>query len=326
MTSISSSNVWRACLLTVALSAVVSSQIAQDHPELCGTPKEVVLLPPNITAVPVGAASSELTIRLSHGLVKIEMTGISEVQQVCPVGQNLLLVFSVPGSGIYDIKIINQETGAMLDSILAYDPLVSPDQRWLVYRDFYPPQSQVSLSEEYLLYDLDKDAKANRLTNPDSGQVEAAGRVIYPAVRNAVPFDNLGLPREQRHTFRATSFFWAKDSKSLIFADESGGALSIIWLKIDPEDRPTAYVHPVIGTDICRNAQANQSSGPLTLANAFVGDGQDGSPEVHVDFQSNEAACSPKATVLPARGFRRAEIEHHAPPVRRRPAVKKKVE
>jgi hypothetical protein len=312
-------------LLTWAAFAAYG-QIAQTHPELCGKTDGVVVLQRNITA----SASGEdtiLTIKLTPSTVNIKMGAVDEVQQICPIAGGKLVAYGfIGGVAAYDIEIIDGSTGSVLDSFVAYSPVMSPDQRWIVYRSFYAPQSELSLSEEYLLYDLTAGPNENRIPNPETGQAEDRGRVIYPAVPNGVPFNNLGLPPEQIHHLRSTGFFWARDSKSVVFADEIGGEMSIVWVSLNPDDNPIARVHPVRFDNICGKPEANQSTAILTLSNATVIEGPNGSQELHARFTSDKAMCEPGFVVLAPGAFARAESEHPAPPIRRKPAVKKRVE
>jgi hypothetical protein len=111
-------------------------QIAQSHPELCGIPDGVVVLPRNITAAESGAATI-LTIKLGLSLKSIRMGAVDEIHQICPIPGGELVSFGFTGGvGAYDIEIIDGSRGSVLDSFWAYSPVMSPDQRWLVYRSF----------------------------------------------------------------------------------------------------------------------------------------------------------------------------------------------
>ena len=39
---------------------------------------------------------------------------------------------------------------------------MSPDQRWLAFRKFYPARTELPVTEEYLVYDLTKTPAQNR--------------------------------------------------------------------------------------------------------------------------------------------------------------------
>jgi len=306
--------------LVVAAALPLLGQIKQDQPELCGKPGETVVLPPNVTANSFNAHST-LTIRSANSVANVEMPGVGEVPETCPIPEGTLLVFGSLDFA-YDIYILNASTGAVLDTLRVYDPTVSPNQRWLAYRDFCPPQSEVSLSEEYLLYDLSRSAQQNRTGEVDRRYIDAAGKVIYPAVPNSAPFDNLGLPDNLIHHFRVDSMHWAADSGALVFADSVLNQLSVVWVRVGSDGAFTTYVHPVATAEVCA---APPSEHPDTLALAMSGAEIISGPgipnEIHAQFRDGVGgACKPKTLVLHESDFNPAELEHHAPPpARKRP-------
>ena len=135
-----------------------AAQIAQDRPDLCGKPNSSVPLPPGISAT-TSDAGADVTISVDNSKVKIEMAGVDEVQQVCPLPSNRILIFGLlDDRSAYGIALVDLTTGKALDDFLARTPTISPDQRWLAVRRFYPAQSDIVQSESYWLYDLTKDS------------------------------------------------------------------------------------------------------------------------------------------------------------------------
>jgi hypothetical protein len=310
---------WRVCLLLIAAIPLLPAQVKQDQPELCGRPREIVVLPPNVTANSFNTHST-LTIRLADSVANIEMPGVGEVAQVCPIPQGKLLVF---GSldGAYDIHILYASTGAVLDSDWVYDPAVSPDQRWLAYREFYAPQSEISLCEEYMLYDLSKTAEDNLVPGVDRRHVHGKGRVIYPSVPNAAPFEHLGLPENLCHQFRADALHWSPDSSALVFADSVLDQLSLVWVRLEADGLFTTYVHRLHTNEVCEAPPAEHPDiSALTMSGAEISTGSGSPVEIRPQFRDFGGVCKPKTLVLHESDFKRAEVEHHPlPPVRKRP-------
>ena len=141
--------------LAVGLSSSASAQIAQERPELCGKENQPVPLPANVSAIQgdTGVFSTLLLkIAGSEVPIAIQLT-MRRVEEVCPISKDRLLVVG-DANPATPVAIVDEKVGKLMDWFYAYNPTVSPNQHWLVLQDFYPPQSEVRNSEEYLLYDL----------------------------------------------------------------------------------------------------------------------------------------------------------------------------
>ena len=249
---------------------------------------------------------------------------MGNVDQVCPISKSRLLFFGSTIPGAYEIAIVDQGASKLVDLLDAYDPVVSPNQRWMVFRDFYAPQSDVPFSEEYLLYDLTKDKTANRMPGLTLYTADVAGRVVYPQVNQGSPFEHSGLKANQTHRFRSDSFYWATDSRAVVFADSVQTVLSVVLLVTNNDD-VHAYVHPLAPTEACEQGeQGDVNTSELMISHAIVGLEQDGSRTIELQTRSSDyGACRPKQLILRLEDFKPASIETHEPPQGRKESVAK---
>lgn len=299
------------CILgatVLALSCVLYGQITQDKPELCGKP-DAVSVPRNIVA-----SEFTLTVTLPGAATGVETTYLGRVVQVCPIASNRYLVFIDTLRSSYQIIILNGETGAVVEKFLAYNPEVSPDQHWLVWRAFYAGMSQVPASEEYLLYDLTKDAAENTVPAPTVYTQHLRGRVIYPAVAEGRPFEHMDLPEKQQHSFYSNSFYWSSDGTAIVFADRVQGLMSIVLVVLDPRG-PKTFVHRVTSGEVCaQGSKGNILQASIMLSQAEVNANL---RSVQMQFRSSdEGACSPGLLTLNWADFEPAALEDHPPIVR----------
>jgi hypothetical protein len=314
-------------LLTFGIVFAISifGQITQSNPGLCGDEGRSVPLPSNIWAV-TGTSGVLSTVFLktnnSDTPAQIPLKA-ANIEQVCPIGNDRLLVFGATIPGAYLVAIVSTQTGTLLDSFDSYEPVVSPDQHWLVSRDFYPPQSEIPFSEEYLLYDLTKDSAANHAPGSTVYTANMAGRVVYPVVNQGTPFEHSGLPQDQRHRFASDSFYWSPDSKTFLFGDTVNGRLSAILVAVSGAGIHT-YDHPITATAACEQGKlGNVPASSLVISHAEVGPFKN-TQTIDLQFRSSDyGMCRPKTLTLDIQDFRPAAMEVHEPLHRRDRSVLK---
>ena len=275
-------------------------QIAQDRPELCGRPGASIPLPSRVSANS-SDSNTAFTLGLDNREVTTQLAGVVRVDEVCPLDRNRLLVFATGGAGDAMIFIMSQSTGATLDSFLVQTPAVSPDQHWLAMRDWIIPTSQIPVTDQYLVYDLTKDAAANRqYPGIAPGSAPRYGRVMYPVTHNHVPFENHGVRAEQVHSFGGGSFYWSADSKYVLFTDHLGDEFNLVLINVAEKDL-TALVHSLSDTALC---------GPLSDASVTVP--RYGVMEVQATFRGGAPECSTVLT-LHTEDFHPAKEEVYPP-------------
>jgi hypothetical protein len=180
-------------------------QISQNHPDLCGDRDRPAAVPPDLSAT-INKSNGTAALRFGRNHA-VALQGVNdEILEVCPMASNKLVVFGSTDVG-YEVNSIDTRRYVVSDSFAAYAPLMSPNQQWIAYRHFSAPQSEIKISEEYLLYDLNASASANR-HNLTAYTIDAIGWAMYPAVPRNAPANLLDIPQSEGHDWRSRSFFW----------------------------------------------------------------------------------------------------------------------
>jgi hypothetical protein len=298
----------RVCVF-VSISSPLFCQILQNRPELCGDQTRPIPAPRGLFV-----STSNYPTILHYGVGRtVTLQGINEeIQEVCPLPNEKIVVFASNHVG-HTINIVDLARGEVADSFLAYDPIMSPDHRWIASRNFYPPMSEVRISEEYLLYDLRSSASENR-HKPTPYTSGVAGWVMYPAFPDNAPINLGDIPDAKAHGWVSKSFFWASDSQSLAFADVAEDQLSLV-LVLTAGGRPQALTHPVPVADSC--GPATEKSYPI-LENAAIDMPPGGSRVVRATFRG----CGAKDMYVRRADFLPAKVEIYEPVKRKQPVRK----
>lgn len=146
------------------------------------------------------------------------------------------------------------------------------------------------------MYDLNASPSANR-HNVTPYTVDALGWAMYPVFPGGAPGDLLDIPEANRHEWQSKSFFWAQDSRSLVFADNVGQNLSLILVLIK-NDKPQAYTYSVTVTVLCSGA----------LEDASITSVPGGVPNVLARFGSS-SDCQARPLNLTFDDFKPARVE-----------------
>lgn len=285
------------------------AQITQDHPELCGS-QSAIPIPANITVtIDPSRGQSTLVFKGEKG-AQVPIPGVmAEVQQICPVSSSEVVIFGVATPSLYNVTLADIQGRQVIDSFYAYNPVISPDQHWLIMRKFYPTGGiSENVSEEYLLYDLKKNRVENRAPGIIPTDRADVGNVVYPLGQNNLLGDNIGLPESQVHHFRSATFFWAPDSNSVVFADSVQNVVSIVLILIKKNDQTTAQVHAVRLTELC--ATYNESF-PMELSKVNFGASESQPLDIEADFTSKAPSCTTREVRLQFADFTPAATEIH---------------
>jgi|SRR5271157_540061 len=316
----------RAASVLAAFACTAGAQITQDRPELCGVKAGFVAVPAGVAAAPSASSfGSVLTVRGDAGTSEIPFDG-RPVEQVCPLPGNKLLAFGQMAPAAYYTAIVDLKAAKLVDGFRSWwPPVISPDQRWLIMRAFYPEHSDAPFSEEYLLYDLTRDRSQNTMPDVTRYNEDMRGRVVYPAVDRGIPFEHFNLPANETHSSRSNSYYWAGDSSAVLFADSVQETLSLVLVRTGSEV-PKTSVRTITPSEACEQGQKGNIAGSgaafLMLSDAELGLEQGGDRTILVRLRStDESACRPKQVIVHESDFKAAPLETHPPIVRNRPVT-----
>lgn len=295
-------------LTVLVFAASAQAQIPQNRPELCGKHGQTVPLPDGTTFSYSDGLPSDLTLKLMDGTAKtVDLQLADGVPQVCPIAGSRLLVFgTVAGEDGPHVWIVSQIDGSVLDHIGSRGPVVSPDQHWLIYRQFYPRNVEI-VAEFYFLYDLTSDMARNRPRQQEPGHPVPAGRQVYPVTANHLPLGH-AESLEPLHEFESESFFWSPDSQFVAFADATSDAKSIVLVKVGNNNLIT-YTHTLKENEICGGrAGMGGVLGPAMLHSIEFVPAEAPLPDIWATF--SQIRCE-EPLRLHAQDFKPAEIEIH---------------
>jgi hypothetical protein len=236
------------------------------------------------------------------------------MDQICPLSGDQLVLFGEFNDN-YSIARIDRKNAVITDMFSGRDPVMSPDQHWLIMRPYRHFRSQRSNSEEYLLYDLTGDAEKNKMKGLTPFTEGLVGRPVYPVPSDGMPFEFEGQSPEMTHTFRSDAFHWAPDSSAVVFADSVKDKLSMVVVQIRPNG-PSTLVLPVDVSGVCEVQVGDDADYPVPTVDK-VDFGSSGTLIIH--FAPNNT-CKAEQRILRLDGFRAPAPEVHIPP-KRRPAT-----
>jgi hypothetical protein len=295
----------------------LAAQIDQTHPELCARPAGAVPIPPNLS-VTVDRSVGHADLFLGNGLsaVKIDIPGVVvEIEEVCPLLDGRVVLFG----GTYNstnINIIDPAAAKLTDSFSGFNPAMSPNQRWLAFRKFYPRHTELPTSEEYLLYDLTRTAAQNRPAGIAPDDWQDVGVPIFPLGMNNSLTDHIGLPEDQQHRAGSNSFFWASDSQAMVFGDILQDRFATILVTIDESGATKAYVHPIKVSETCPGKPDHLDSFGVFIEHADIGPAIEGDRLIHLSLRPTPGVCEPKDMELHSADFQPAKPEVHVRPKR----------
>ncbi len=298
------------------LTTAAFAQIEQTHPELCGRDEaNAPALPPISVSVDRTQGSATLFFRDGGAEQAIDLPGVVDsVPEACPLADGRYLIFGETYNGT-NLLIIDSNKHAVIDHFQGFDPALSPNQRWIVYRKFYPREHDLSVSEEYLIYDLSKTPTQNRPPSIEVTDWEDVGRAIFPLGRANTFMDAMDSPADRTHVTGSKSFAWSSDSRLVVFGDRLQGRFAVVAMVMSNDGLTKAYEHPITISEVC-------GSGPVSndfrvfMSRATIAQSPQGDYSIQAGFEPVPGGCVPKPVELRWPGDFAAAIvekpfEHH---------------
>jgi hypothetical protein len=286
----------------------------QTRPELCGKADAPVALPSGI-AVTIDRSTDTAAMFLGEGITatKLDLPGIiSELAEVCPLPDgNRLLLFGDTSNG-ENMILVNVRDRQIVDSFEGFYPALSPNQRWLVYRKFYPRHVLAPVTEEYLLYDLNKTAGQNRPQGIGTDDRYDVGSPVFPLGLKNLLIDNLGVDESQTHR-PSSGFYWAQDSGAFLFGDILNDSFSLVVITVGSDGSTSAYEHTVHESEVCKGDPALSKGYLPSIAHAEIGP-DESDRLLNVDFQTIPGVCDGKSLEFHMKGLDRPAMETHKKP------------
>jgi len=153
--------------------------------------------------------------------------------------------------------IVDLKTGKMIDNVGVGWLTVSPNRRFIVFRNWYPNEAE-TYENAYRLYDVERTPRENLCgykANDPSHKLLAGdfrGLQVFPQIN----VQYLCSDREDNEDDNmAADFVWSDDSSKLAFADMKSGAMSLVAVMtpLGPKNLPRTTVYPLVGDEnICR--------------------------------------------------------------------------
>ncbi len=273
-------------------------EVRQLSPELCGG--TAAALPRGFSATFDQDGPMIFTDNGSPGIP----LGYSlyQIVEVCALADGRLVIFGDTGNR-FSLSIIDGAHSARLGTFLAFDPRMSPDQRWIAFHKHYPRNTELPSSDEYLLYDLSKSFADNWPLGIDPGDDSAVGRAIYPVGWKNESGDNIGAPANQQHG-AISPFFWAPDSRAILFADTLMDQRNFVLVKIDDDARTTASVYPFPEAIECGDGSGRNLQ-PSGIRHVEFGPLEGSDRLMSIDVDGN--GCTPRTLQIRADDFKPAK-------------------
>lgn len=150
------------------------------------------------------------------------------------------------------IMIVDLDLAEQIDTIYCYQPVLSPNERYIAYVRFYPPYGMLeSRSALLLAYDLDSSPVANRIGRKTQERYERwvtaepmssagptlgmnVGHILYPEENRAKRSYEVRVPDQDRR-LRFDSIQWSADSETLSFREWQGEYEWHVSLSLSPD-------------------------------------------------------------------------------------------
>ena len=150
--------------------------------------------------------------------------------------------------------IVDLKLAKITDEIAMYTPSISPDRRFVLYINGFPPHGPYG-EAQYRLYDTIKSPSENtcgfRQNDPGHKDLDESyrGFAVYPLVPKGNPCV-AELPDGEDH-LRVSKFVWSADSSKVLFADAHSGTITLVVVQMPSGAKglPLTFLYPLTGLE-----------------------------------------------------------------------------
>ncbi len=201
-----------------------------------------------------------------------------------------LLVFAHASSAVRGVVVIDLSARRQTDYFWCYDPVLSPDTRFIVYEKFYPAHTVGSPSAEYLLYDLSNGPERNRPHGISVADIENVGMPVFPLSATNSPADNLMVEPASTH-WKASGFAWSMDSNMFTVVDKTPENTSLVVVSINPADGLVRGVQTIpLEKLLTQQRRPGCAPSDVHVSEIFMSS-SDAGHSVRLGLSSPQAAC-----------------------------------
>jgi hypothetical protein len=171
-----------------------------------------------------------LSITTEHGRQDMKLPSwIMRIEDIRRSADRLIVIGEI-AHGASQVTIFKVNDGTVRDSFIAFDPVVSPDGRFIAFIEWFLSDSASfpdgSLPDLHaMLYDMTKSALANRPAGAPANDFDA-GFNVYGNKDS-----DYSAPARLAHSFTGWAF-WSPDSTKLVFADQAQSSLKLVLVKV----------------------------------------------------------------------------------------------
>ncbi len=231
-----------------------------------------------IDMLPQPASDGDLRMKITSRnddtkIIKFPGVFFAQVDSITRNPEDLAIVIGEPNGTSSVFSIVDLKLGKIIDGSLLYDPSISPNRRFLLYTDWFPPHAESS-ENLYSLYDTLKTPDENTCgygeNNPEykknSDQLDYTQ--VYPYQAGCLEGQD-----DSDDNRNVSDFIWTPDSSKVVFADVKSGVMSLILVTMPNDDRDKDHQGEQNGIHSENHDQGHRvgNDRPRTLIYSFVG-------------------------------------------------------
>lgn len=191
-------------------------------------------------------------------IVEFDEVLFAQVDSITRNAEGKAIVLGEPNGTSSAFSVLDLAAGKEIGGGLLYDPSISPNRRFLLYENWFPPHAESPQEHQFILYDTFKSPEMNicgyESDNPEyrKHRDELNGIQVYPYQTSCLVGNN-----EDDDNRAITRFLWSSDSSKVVFADIKSGAISLILVTMptDKDDHPRTSIYTFTGAnDVCAGA------------------------------------------------------------------------